>query len=568
MIAGYDARAIKAAEEPVLADGVPLMGQAAFAIAVRIAALLQSRRGQLPGARVLVLVGGGNNGGDGLYAAAQLRRRGVGVTAAVLHDRPHAGGLAEARAAGVQICDLGGRLSDTGAARLADLAGAADLWIDALAGIGVQGGLRGAPARAVAVLGQLRAARQHEVPPESGPGSGSGSGRFPAGTANTPARPRPPLVVALDTPSGISADPGPVQGQVLSADLTLTIGAHKAGLLLPPGAAHAGRVEVLGLPGLPPAAFTAHTPAIQRLSGADVAAIWPVPGPDDHKYRRGVVAVAAGSQRFPGAGVLCTAGALGIGVGMVRYLGSAPAAQHVLGAYPEVVTDPGRVQTIVVGSGLGEGSELEAALTHARQVHGWTGATDADLARPAPEQGAGVWDAGALIHLPQDAGVVSRQRIVATPHAGELADLLRRRGVETDRDEVEADPWRWARRASEVTGATVLLKGSITVVAGPDGTGYAQENGTNWMATAGTGDVLAGVLGAMLAQATPAVPTTTIAAAAALVHGRAGQLASAGGPLRAGALAAAIPAAVRSVLTEDEGRTGRSEPRGAGRLGQ
>lgn len=548
MIAGYDARAIKAAEEPVLADGAPLMGQAAFAIAVRIAALVHSRSGEVPGSRVLVLAGGGNNGGDGLYAAAQLRRRGVGVTVAVLHDRPHAGGLAEARAAGVQICDLGGRLSDTGAARLADLAGAADLWIDALAGIGVRGGLRGAPARAVAVLGQLRTGRQYDGPPESG--FGAGAGRLPAGAANPAGRPRPPLVVAVDTPSGISADPGPVQGQVLSADLTLTIGVHKAGLLLPPGAAHAGRVEVLELPGLPPAAFTAHAPAIQRLSGADVAAIWPVPEPDDHKYSRGVVGVAAGSQRFPGAGVLCTAGALGIGVGMVRYLGSAPAAQHVLGAYPEVVTDPGRVQTIVVGSGLGEGSELEAALDHARQVHGWTGATDADLARPGPEQGAGVWDAGALIHLPQDTGVVSRQRIVVTPHAGELADLLRRRGVEVDRDQVEADPWRWARRASEVTGATVLLKGAITVVAGPDGTGYAQENGTNWMATAGTGDVLAGVLGAMLAQAAPAAATTTIAAAAALVHGRAGQLASAGGPLRAGALAAAIPAAVRSVLTE------------------
>ena len=552
MIAGYDTAAIRAAEEPVLAEGAALMGQAAFAIAVRITAVLRSRHGQVSGARVLVLVGGGNNGGDGLYAAAHLRRRGVGITAAVLHERAHAGGLAEARAAGVPICHLGGRLSDTGAAQLADLAGAADLWIDALAGIGVQGGLRGAAGQAVAVLSQLRAGRQHAGRQHTGDAaSAPGSGRSLAGGGAAAGPARPPLVVAVDTPSGISADPGPVPGQVLSADLTLTIGAHKAGLLLPPGAARAGRVEVLELPGLPPAAFSAHAPAIQRLSGADVAAIWPLPGPDDHKYRRGVVGVAAGSQRFPGAGVLCTAGALGVGVGMVRYLGSAAAAQHVVGAYPEVVTDPGRVQAIAVGSGLGEGSELATALTHARQVHGWTDDTDADLARPAPEQGAGVWDAGALPHLPHHAGVVGRQRIVATPHAGELADLLTRRGIETDRDQVEADPWHWARRASEVTGATVLLKGSITVVAGPDGTGYAQENGTNWMATAGTGDVLAGVLAAMLAQATPAVPTTTIAAAAALVHGRAGQLASAGGPLRAGALAAAIPAAVRSVLTED-----------------
>lgn len=532
MIGGYGTEAVRAAEEPALAAGRPLMREAAFALAVRTIALLRRQRRPVRGAAVLVLVGGGNNGGDGLYAAADLARRGLAVTAALLHAAPHAQGLQAARAAGVRLLDLGESLAqdelddhpqmtDPAVQRLREAADRAQVWVDALAGIGVRGALRGAAAAAVTVLQDVR------------------------GTAAARA-----LVVAVDTPSGVGADPAPVTGPVLSADLTVTFGAAKAGLLLGPGAAHAGRVEVAELPGLA-GAFSERAALVRRLTTEDVAARWPRPGRADHKYRRGVVGVAAGSVRFPGAGVLCTGGALGIGAGMVRYLGPEPVAAAVLAAYPEVVPDEGRVQALVLGPGLAEDEDVAAAMAHAWPVLGRsTRGTRRRRSGPRQERVALVVDAGALAQIPADAAALRSVPVVLTPHAGELAALLSGRGEQVERDEVEADPWRWANLAAQITGATVLLKGAVTVVVGPDGAGYAQDEGTSWMATAGSGDVLAGILGAMLAQADDEADVTQVAAAAALVHGQAGRIAAAGGPLRAGAIAEAVPAAVRAILTD------------------
>ncbi|UFU02369.1 NAD(P)H-hydrate dehydratase [Ruania suaedae] len=498
MICGYGADAVRAAEAPALAEGRPLMRWAAQGVA----AAVRSELAHLPRhrARVFVLVGGGNNGGDGLYAAGLLAERGIGVDALLVREDVHLEGAQYARCRGVRL------LTSDGDAWLREAA-LAQVWVDAMAGIGARGGLRGASA---AVVDRLAGLRQE----------------------------RAVRVLAVDTPSGTGAEGGPVDGPVLRADRTLTMGAMKAGLLLPPAAGLAGRVEVLDLD--LGAAFAGQEPLVRRLEPADVARLWPVPGVGDHKYTRGVLGVVAGSARYPGAAVLTVGAALRTGCGMVRYLVDEPAvADRVLDHYPEVVTGAGRVQALVLGPGMSDAADRERALHLVAQ------ADEAAARSHAPLPGI-VWDAGALAALPTDPQVNRRRRSVLTPHAGELAELLGGRGHEVDRAQVEAEPARWARIAAETTGATVLLKGAITVIADPDGALLTQADGPPWLATAGTGDVLAGVAGALLATAR--APAAEVAAAAALVHGLAAHHANPGGPIVPSDLVAALPATVAQLL--------------------
>lgn len=531
MIHGYGAQAVRDAEAPALAAGEPLMRHAAFALAVRTAALLAQHGIAVPGARALVLVGGGNNGGDGLFAAADLTARGMQVTCVLAHHTPHPAGLAAARRAGVELVDLTAASSGD----LARLAARADVWLDALAGIGVRGTLRGVPAEVVHTLIAVR----------TGATSAAGG--------------REPLVVAVDVPSGIGADPGaqvPDDG-VLTADLTVTMGAPKAALLLPPGARHAGRIQVVDL-GLT-RDFAAQQATVCRLTPAEVADRWLVPEPADHKYTRGVVGLTAGSSQYPGAALLCAHAALGVGIGMVRYLGPPDVAATVISAHPEVVPAAGRVQARVIGPGMADDDELAEAMRPA--LRGWglgpdVAAGDPADEDPAAEEGDGVavvLDAGALTELPHAPDTLIKHPVVLTPHAGELRDLLTRLGTEVTRGQIEADPWHWAHTAADRTGTTVLLKGPITIIAPPGtGPGYSQADGTPWLATAGSGDMLAGILGAVLAQAAVGSigsgDVAAWAAAAVVVHGRAAALA--GGPLQAGHLAQAVPAAIASILDE------------------
>lgn len=500
MIRGWSAEAIRAAEAPALTAGVPLMRQAAGAVAEAVRGLLPASSPEPAlDPMVLVLVGGGNNGGDGLYAAADLAAT-TEVVVALTRSDAHEGGLDAAREAGVDVLDLS-TPAPADWDELLDVADRADVWVDALAGIGVSGALRG-------VTGEL-VERLQPV----------------AATA-----PVPPVVVAVDIPSGVDADTGAVAGPVLAADVTVTFGGAKAGLLLPPGDQLAGEVRVVPL-GLEEA-LGAQAPLVARLLDADVADLWPVPAPQDHKYTRGVLGVVAGSEAYPGAAVLSVGGALRTGCGMVRYLGPERAEQLVLSRWPEVVPGAGRVQAWVVGPGVGAADEPRRAEIRA-------------TIETAVSDAVGlVVDAGALDLLPDDLG---EARVVLTPHAGELATLLTARGEEVARDAVGQDPRRWAARAAEVTGATVLLKGATTVVVAPDGETYAQADGTPWLATAGSGDVLAGVLGALLAGL-PEVPVARVAALAALVHGRAGRLASDGAPIVASDIVAALPASIRPLL--------------------
>ena len=496
MLLSWDADAVRAAEEPLLAAGEPLMARASFGLAVQVARVLRDLRGRVGGARVVLLVGPGNNGGDALHAGALLARRGVAVTAVLTSGRAHGDGLAALRAAHGHVVPVDDDAEPVPGPVVAAIGGA-DVVLDGMLGIGGRGGVRGPGARLVEAVDA--------------------------------AYPRP-FVVAVDVPSGVGVDDGTRAGAVLDADLTVTFGAHKPALLLPPARGAAGRVVLVDI-GLRAAA----APAVAKLEDDDVAALWPVPGRDAQKYGRGVLGVVAGSARYPGAAVLSVAGAVRAGVGMVRYVGSA--GPQVLAAHPEVVVGDGRVQAWVVGSGVAPEDDAQrerarAALTHA-------------LRHDEPV----VVDAGALDLLPDRVP----PQVVLTPHAGELAAVLSARAGHVGRDEVEAAPLAHARRAHDLTGATVLLKGSTTVVVGPHGAAYAQADGPPWLATAGAGDVLGGVLGALLAgraddtAADPTLPAA-LAAAAALVHGRAAHRANPGGPVTASAVADALPAVVAGLV--------------------
>lgn len=216
-----------------------------------------------------------------------------------------------------------------------------------------------------------------------------------------------------------------------------------------------------------------------------LADLWPVPGATSHKYSRGVVGIDAGSARYPGAALLAVAGALGAGPGMVRYLGSAP-RELVVARFPSVVLADGQVQAMVLGPGWGERSDAGRRLEEA-------------IEREVPL----VLDAEALRLLPRRLPHGS----LATPHAGELAAMLA-----TERPVVEADPAAAARRAAAQFGVTVLLKGAIQPVVTPEGVIRRAIPGPAWTAQAGSGDVLAGVCGTLLAAGLSAADAAWAAA--------------------------------------------------------
>ncbi|WP_455605209.1 NAD(P)H-hydrate epimerase, partial [Cellulosimicrobium funkei] len=396
MIEAWSVADVRAAEEPLLAAGVPLMERASFALATVVARDLARRRsvalpdggrrdGRVTGARAVLLVGSGNNGGDTLHAGAYLARRGVEVLAVLTGEHAHAGGLAALRDAGGRVEVLVGspdvaahddghgdrqrdHLDPHVADRVAAQAARADVVLDGLVGIGARGALRGVAADLVERLAAV----------------------LDGGPAHGPEGPGRPWVVAVDAPSGIGVDDGTVPGPVLRADRTVTFGAAKPGLLLPPATHLAGHGAVVDIglrlgapadgapapgapgPGAPPPDAAepgapapdaagpgapapdrgTATPVVRRLEPADVAALWSVPGATDHKYTRGVVGVVAGTPTFPGAAVLVTTAAVRTGPGMVRYGGPDDATRAVLAARPEVVPAAGRVQSWVLGPGV------------------------------------------------------------------------------------------------------------------------------------------------------------------------------------------------------------------------
>jgi len=266
------------------------------------------------------------------------------------------------------------------------------------------------------------------------------------------------------------------------------------------------------------------------LFGPTDAAAWiAVPSEDDDKYSRGVVGFVTGSALYPGAAVLGVEAAARTGVGMVRYLGAGRPTRLVLQRRPEAVTVNGRVQAWVLGSGQ-DPEKLDEAT---REL--LSGA----LAQEVPI----VLDGGAMARRSDAAGPV-----LLTPHARELSRL-----IEWELPEILADPESAARRAAVELDATVLLKGHTTHVASPDGTLLRVRSAPSWLATAGAGDALAGILGALLAthhEQLAADPTALapLAATGAVLHGLAAETASAGGPLTILDLAAALPGVVAGLV--------------------
>ncbi len=469
----YSADTIRDAEAPLLArlpDGA-LMKRAAYGLATAIIGELTARTGGVAGRRVCAVVGSGDNGGDALWAATFLRRRGAAADAVLLNpDKAHRKGLAAFRRAG-------GRVVET-------VDATTDLVIDGVVGISGSGPLRPAAAGIFEQAG--------DIP-----------------------------VVAVDIPSGIDVATGAIAGAAVRAALTVTFGGLKPVHAL----ADCGRVELIDI-GL-------DLPDTDLLSfqAADVLERWPVPGPHDDKYTQGVTGVLAGSSTYPGAAVLCTGAAVAATSGMVRYAGSAN--HEVLAHWPEVIASPtpaaaGRVQAWVVGPGLGT-SDAEAAGAL------WF-ALDTDL--PV------LVDADGLTMLAAHPDLVANRNAptVLTPHAGEFARLAGSPpGSPIGQDRVSA-----TRRLADALGATVLLKGNVTVVADPGGPVYLNPAGQSWAATAGSGDVLSGMIGALLASGLPAGEA---AAAAAFVHARAAALSAADpGPGEAPTSASRILHHIRAAL--------------------
>ncbi|RKN44406.1 NAD(P)H-hydrate dehydratase [Micromonospora endolithica] len=472
---------VRAAEAGLMATLPPgtLMQRAAAGLARRCAVVL-AQRGGVYAAPVLLLVGSGDNGGDALFAGERLARRGAAVSALLLTPgRAHAEGLAALRAAG-------GRVVGTPPAVV-------DLVVDGIVGIGGTGGLREAADQLVTGLGELR---------------GRDGGRA--------------TVVAVDVPSGVAVDTGHVplsasgRPNAVRADVTVAFGAMKPALVVGPAATLAGAVELVDI-GLGP--WLRGSPALRVTEWSDIVDWWPRLGAASEKYTRGVVGVATGSATYPGAAVLSVGGALAGPTGLVRYAGSARA--EVVHQHPSViatdrVADAGRVQAWVCGSGLGTGEEAAGELR-------------AVLAAPVPV----VLDADALTLL-VDGSLADRLRkrdapIVVTPHDREFTRLC---GEMPGADRVSA-----ALRLAAWMNAVVLLKGDRTVVGTPNGRAYVNPTGTPALATGGTGDVLAGLLGSLLAAGLPA---DRAAVAAAYLHGLAGREAARGGPVTAPDVAVAL----------------------------
>lgn len=435
------------------------MQRAANSLADRIVELLPANE------TVLFLIGPGNNGGDGLFAAARLCGPARVVQVCLLDpDRAHSAGLSAALAAGVELVD---EPRD-------------QRWVvDALFGIGSTSGLQG------------RAASFASWASES--------------AAN---------VIAVDVPSGIGVDDGTLPESAFLATHTVTFGTYKVGLLAGPAGLRAGDVDLVDI------GFAEHIGRARleslELTDGSLFARRLTPHNTDHKYTRGVLGVLAGSARYPGAAHLCVAGALAGPTSMVRFLGERSLADRVIDRNPEVVSEAGRVQAFVVGSG---GPDDDGPVQQA-------------LAAQVPL----VIDAAGLSHLPAR----FEADALLTPHAGELAGMLG-----CHRAEVEADPVAHAQLAARQWNATVLLKGPRTLIACPDGRLRVNLSGTAWLASAGAGDVLAGFSGSLMAAGLDAFDAGSLAA---LLHGEAAECVNPGGPITASGVAQFLPTVLAQFL--------------------
>ena len=388
----------------------------------------------------LVLCGPGNNGGDGYVIAQALQERGVDVRVAAF-------GEPQSEAARWARSQWAGRIEALGSVT------GAPILIDALFGTGLKRPLDEAASAALMRVSEAAAVK-----------------------------------VAIDLPSGVATDDGSILSPVPDYDLTVTFGALKPSHLLQPAARHMGRLVVADI-GVP---IETRLHEVRRP-------ILSAPGPDDHKYSRGYVAVLAG--QMPGAAALTASAAIRSGAGYVRLIGEA-----LLGSVPravvqgrgdiETLPEDSRMGALVVGPGLGRGAAAEALLEKA-------------LSSGLPL----VLDADALVLRSDkfDSLVGNAHVPILTPHAGEFTRLF---------GTLPGNKLEQARTAAERSGAVIVFKGADTVIASPDGRAAIAPPAPPWLATAGTGDVLAGIIGAMRARGMEAFEA---ACAGVWLHGRAAE---------------------------------------------
>jgi ADP-dependent NAD(P)H-hydrate dehydratase / NAD(P)H-hydrate epimerase len=464
----YDRYAIESCHVP----GLILMENAGRGAAEVIARLLP--RGP---AKVVVACGAGNNGGDGFVAARHLLTRGVKVHVALLGASERVTG--DARINHDAYIDLGGRYLELGdepdLARFEELVQGADVVVDALFGTGLSRALRSPFAEAVAIINQADCHR-----------------------------------IALDVPTGVDADSGAELGAAVSAHDTITFGHLKTGLLTPEGARHAGRVHVVGI-GVPDS-IVAHTGHIARVIDPPALRGWLKSREANvHKHKVGGVAVVAGSPGKTGAALLAAEAAMRGGAGLstlVTWPESAASLEQRVRECMTFAIDRARIagsldqalakqRVAVVGPGFGLDEAARVAVDHI--VFGYDGVKVLDA------------DAISLYAGRADSLARARGRLILTPHSGELGRLLGRGA-----DDVERDRFGAAREAVALTRAVVVLKGARTLVASSDDL-LVNVSGNPALATAGSGDVLAGLVGALACSLTP----ERAAAAAVFLHGAA-----------------------------------------------
>lgn len=275
----------------------------------------------------------------------------------------------------------------------------------------------------------------------------------------------------------------------------------------------------------------------KKWSARDAKRCIVIPTDLDHKYSRGVLGVITGSAQYPGAAVLTTSAAAATGVGMVRFHSSSGLAHLVLHTTPSAVVQPGKVAAWLIGSGVPakKYSDISTWLRHR-----W-------FKLATLQSVPTVLDAGAL-YL---AGSLEQPTLI-TPHSGELSALLTARGVRVSVEAIEGDPKKWVQIAATTLGVTVLLKGARTFVAN-DEVLIELPLATPWLATAGTGDVLAGIIGALVATNMVEILNdlhrlAEVAATGAYIHAQAAKIASRGGPISAEMLVTTIPSAISQLI--------------------
>ncbi|MFS0727071.1 NAD(P)H-hydrate dehydratase [Paenibacillus sp. 1P07SE] len=473
----------------------------------------------------IILAGKGNNGGDGLVAARHLHELGVRVHILLAEEPERLGVEADRQLRSIHKLDIACTVYRPETLDWSRWGGI----VDALLGTGT----RGEPKEPYAAL--IREANASGLP-----------------------------ILAADVPSGLDSDTGQIAEPCIRADATLTFALAKCGLAQHPGAAQAGSVLVAPV-GIPPAlldaACDAEAPVIsptwlvtpELLRGKLGVDPERPRGDDTHKGSYGHVLVAAGTRAMSGAGLLCCRAALRSGCGLVTWALPERLVEGVIGSQPELMlaaiadfgrgdwtaTDPGQLveltgsrDVLVVGPGMGQlpgltGPEPDLPLYEIEAVAPGTGKVPMQswlrqLWQELPAAMPVVIDADALNHLAEAGDFADWPprpgEVILTPHPGEMARLC---GCRTD--EVQRDRIGIARHYATTNGVIVVLKGARTVCADPSGAVYVNPTGNPGMATGGTGDVLAGIIGGLLAQG---VPATAAAVLGVYLHGSAGDSAA------------------------------------------